>query len=142
MINILRDIPEDLAMGRCYIPSPSLSEFDLVPEDLLDPTNIESFRPLYSRYLDLTAEHLESAIDYIEMLPHSQFRLRGACMLPVLIAYRTLNRLREGNVLDPGHRIKISREEIKDVVKRVALAVPFPGSSSKLLGKARIMGRS
>ena len=142
MINILRDIPEDLAMGRCYIPSPSLSEFDLVPEDLLDPTNIESFRPLYSRYLDLTAEHLESAIDYIEMLPHSQFRLRGACMLPVLIAYRTLNRLREGNVRDPGHRIKISREEIKDVVKRVALAVPFPGSSSKLLGKARIMGRS
>ena len=142
MINILRDIPEDLAMGRCYIPAPALSEVDLIPEDLLDHTNIESFRPLYSRYLDLTADHLESAIGYIEMLPHSQFRLRGACMLPVLVAYRTLDRLRDGNVLDPGQRIKISREEIKDGVKKVAVAVPFPGSGSKLLGKAKMAGRS
>ena len=137
MINIMRDIPEDLAMGRCYIPAPALSEIGLTPTDLLDQGNIERFMPLYSRYLDLTTSHLEAAIDYIEMLPHSQFRLRGACMLPVLIAYRTLGRLREGNVLDPSDRIKISRDEIKDVLKQVAVAVPFPGSGSKLLNKAR-----
>jgi len=142
MINILRDIPEDLAMGRCYIPAPSLSEIGLVPSDLLDHTNIEIFGPLYSRYLDLTRGHLEGAVEYIEMLPHSQFRLRGACMLPVLIAYRTLDKLREGNVLDSADRIKISRDEIKDVLRRVAVAVPFPGSSSKLLNKAKTAGRS
>jgi len=142
MINILRDIPEDLAMGRCYIPAPVLAETDLVPSNLLDYENIEIFRPLYSRYLDLTAGHLEAAIEYIEMLPYSQFRLRGACMIPVLIAYRTLEKLREGNVLDPAQRIKISRYEIKDVLKQVALAVPFPGSSSRLLNKARNAGRS
>ena len=142
MINILRDIPEDLAMGRCYIPAPSLSEIGLVPSDLLDQTNIEIFGPLYSRYLDLTRDYLEGAVEYIEMLPHSQFRLRGACMLPVLIAYRTLDKLREGNVLDSADRIKISRDEIKDVLRRVAVAVPFPGSSSKLLNKAKTAGRS
>ena len=142
MINILRDIPEDLAMGRCYIPSPALSEIGLTPHELLDHTNMEKFRPLYSRYLDLTADHLEAAIDYIGMLPHSQFRLRGACMLPVLIAYRTLGRLREGNVLDPTERIKISRDEIKDVLKQVAVAVPFPSSSAKLLNKAKTAGLS
>ena len=141
MINIMRDIPEDLAMGRCYIPAPALSEIGLTPTDLLDQGNIERFRPLYSRYLDLTTSHLEAAIDYIEMLPYSQFRLRGACMLPVLIAYQTLDRLREGNVLDPAERIKISRDEVKQFLKQVALAVPFPGSGSKLLNKARIAGR-
>ncbi len=142
MINILRDIPEDLAMGRCYIPSPALSEIKLTPTDLLDHRNIEIFRPLYYQYLNLTASHLEAAIEYIEMLPHSQFRLRVACMLPVLIAYRTLERLRDGNVLDPAERIKISREDINQVLKQVALAVPFPGSSTKLLNKARITGLS
>ena len=142
MVNILRDIPEDLAMGRCYIPAPALAEIDLIPSNLLDHENIESFRPLYSRYLDLTAGHLEAAIEYIGLLPHSQFRLRGACMLPVLIAFRTLEKLKEGNVLDPTQRIKISRDEIKDVLKQVALAVPFPGSSSRLLNKARNAGRS
>ena len=142
MINILRDIPEDLAMGRCYIPSPVLSEFELSASDLLEPGNIERFRPLYSRYLDLTADHLEAAIEYIGMLPHSQFRLRGACMLPVLIAYRTLEKLRLGNVLNPEERIKISRDEIKEVLKQVAVAVPFPGSSSKLLNRAGMAGRS
>ena len=141
MINIMRDIPEDLAMGRCYIPAPALSEIGLTPTDLLDQGNIERFKPLYSRYLDLTASHLEAAIEYIGMLPHSQFRLRGACMLPVLIAYQTLGRLREGNVLDPTERIKISRDEVKQFLKQVALAVPFPGSGSKLLNKARIVGR-
>jgi len=142
MINILRDIPEDLAMGRCYIPAQALSDIDLAPTDLLEPANMDNFRPLYSQYLDLTTGHLEGAIEYIEMLPHSQFRLRGACMLPVLIAYRTLERLSEGNVLNPDERIKISRDEIKDVLKRVAMAVPFPGSGSKLLNKARKAVRS
>ncbi|MFL2493345.1 MAG: phytoene/squalene synthase family protein [Candidatus Thalassarchaeum sp.] len=142
MINILRDIPEDLAMGRSYIPAAALSEFGLTPSGLLDQGNMERFRPLYSRYLDLTAGHLEAAIEYIEMLPHSQFRLRGACMLPVLIAYRTLGKLREGNVLDPAQRIKISRKEIKKVLKQVAMAIPLPGTSSKLLDRARKSGRS
>ncbi|MEC7706748.1 MAG: phytoene/squalene synthase family protein [Candidatus Thermoplasmatota archaeon] len=142
MINILRDIPEDLAMGRCYIPATALSEFGLTPSDLLDQGNMGRFRPLYSRYLDLTVGHLEAAIEYIEMLPHSQFRLRGACMLPVMIAYRTLRELREGNVLDPAQRIKVSRREIKKVLKKVAIAIPIPGLSSKLLDRARKSGSS
>ena len=60
MINILRDIPEDLRFGRCYIPSEVLKEHGLKPEDLMDETNLESFRPIYDSYLDLTNEHLEA----------------------------------------------------------------------------------
>ena len=60
MINILRDIPEDLRFGRCYIPTDELSRYGLTPEDLLDSKNIDKFRPLYDEYLDLTNEHLDA----------------------------------------------------------------------------------
>ena len=100
MINILRDIPADLELGRCYIPRKSLEKFKLSPHDLLDKSKMEPFRPLYDEYLDLTSRYLESAIQYIEMIPHSQFRLRGSCMLPVIIGKRTVSLLRGRNVLD------------------------------------------
>ena len=133
MINILRDIPSDLALGRCYIPRKSLEEHKLSPQDLLDNSKMESFRPLYDEYLDLTSKYLESAIQYIEMIPHSQFRLRGSCMLPVIIGKRTVSLLRGRNVLDRKDRIKIDRSEIKELVKQVVMAVPFKGSSKRLL---------
>ena len=133
MINILRDIPADLELGRCYIPRKSLEKYKLSPHDLLDKSKMEPFRPLYNEYLDLTSRYLESAIQYIEMIPHSQFRLRGSCMLPVIIGKRTVSLLRGRNVLDRKDRIKIDRSEIKEVVKQVVMAVPFKGSSKRLL---------
>ena len=87
-------------MGRCYIPSSSLSAHGLAPADLLDEGNMESFRPLFDSYIDLAESHLDAAVEYIGMLPHRQLRLRGSCMLPVLIGQRTLMLLRQGNVLD------------------------------------------
>ncbi|HJM24072.1 MAG TPA: hypothetical protein QF821_00285, partial [Candidatus Thalassarchaeaceae archaeon] len=115
--------------------STRLSENGLIPKDLLKPTSMDSFRPLYNEYLDLTDEYLISAIQYIEMIPHSQFRLRVSCMLPVIIGKRTVSMLRGKNVLNPSNRIKIDRLEIKDVVKKVVLAVPFKGPSKKLLNE-------
>ena len=100
MINILRDIPEDLRFGRCYIPRQELDKHGMKPDDLLTPSNIGKFRPLYDEYLDLTNEHLDAAIEYIKMLPETQFRLKASCMLPVLIGQRTVTLLRDGNILD------------------------------------------
>ncbi len=137
LINILRDIPVDLRMGRCYIPSSSLSAHDLVPTDLLDEGNMERFRPLFNSYIDAAESHLDAAVDYIGMLPHGQFRLRGSCMLPVLIGQRTLKLLRGSNVLDASSRIKITRSDIEGLVRKVAFAVPFGRSSKALLNEYR-----
>jgi len=133
MINILRDIPADLSLGRCYIPRSKMERYGITPTDLLEPSSMDSFRPLYDEYLDLTDEYLTSAVQYIEMLPHWKFRLRAACMFPVIIGKRTVSKLREGNVLDPSNRIKIGRSEIKDVIKKVVLSVPSRQASTRIL---------
>ena len=137
MINILRDIPEDLRFGRCYIPVHSLEEIGLEPSDLLRSESMEKFRPLYNQYLDLTDEHLEAATQYIAMLPYSQFRLRAACMLPVLIGQRTVAMLREENVLDSENRVKVSRDEMKNLISKTKRALILPGGSQRLMNSNR-----
>lgn len=137
MINILRDIPEDLRFGRCYIPSDELSRHGLTPSDLLNPNNIDKFRPLYDEYLDLTNEHLDAAVEYIKMIPETQFRLKASCMLPVLIGQRTVTLLREGNILDSSDRIKVTRNEIKSYARKLLRALLIPGGVRRLLEKNR-----
>lgn len=135
LINILRDIPEDLRFGRCYIPGPRLEEHGLTPSDLLDSSNIEKFRPLYDEYLDLTSEHLDAAVEYIRMIPDRQLRLKAASMLPVLIGQRTVILLREGNILDSEEKIKVTREEMKGYFKKLLRALIIPGGVQRLLAK-------
>jgi len=135
MINILRDIPEDLRFGRCYIPREALERHDLTPEDLLDKRNIDKFRPLYDEYLDITNDHLDAAVEYIKMLPETQFRLKASCMLPVLIGQRTVTLLREGNILDSADKIKVTRDEMKTYAKKLLRALIIPGGVKRLLEK-------
>lgn len=136
MTNILRDIPADIALGRCYIPSQRLAEFGLTHEDLRNPESISAFRPLYDSYLDLACDHYEAAIRYIRMIPRKHRNLRMACILPVAIGLDTLSLLRTGNVLDAGERIKVSRNRIKRIAALSAIGTRFKGLENRLLNKA------
>jgi len=137
MINILRDIPEDLRFGRCYIPEDMLEQHGLQPNDLLDDSNLVTFRPLYDAYLDLTNEHLEAATAYIQMIPETQFRLKASCMLPVLVGQRTVTLLRTGNILNSEERIKVTRDEMKTYARKLLRALLIPGGVRRLLEKNR-----
>lgn len=132
MVNILRDIPADLAKGRCYIPAEQLAAAGLTPEDLLRPENGPKFRPLYNKYLDLAELHLAAGWEYTNMVPFGQMRIRLACAWPILIGLKTISRLRSGNVLDPRDRIKITRAEVWQIVRRSVLSYPLPGAWRRL----------
>ena len=131
LVNILRDLPEDLRQGRCYIPEQSLSRFGLRPEDLLNPDFMPCFRPLYDGYLDIAEEHLRAGRRYTESLPFGCVRVRLACAWPILIGMKTIRRLRRGNVLgDP--RVKITRREIYRILVKSVLLYPFRKSWNRL----------
>jgi farnesyl-diphosphate farnesyltransferase len=134
LVNILRDIPADLAKGRCYLPSEKLAEFGLTPADLLRPENEPKFRPFYNHYLDLAESHLAAGWQYTNLIPFGQMRVRLACAWPILIGLKTIGRLRSGNVLDPQNRIKISRGEVWQIVRRSLVCYPFTGAWQRLAG--------
>ena len=49
LTNVLRDVPGDLAHGRCYLPARELAALGLGPRDLLEPAGAVRARPLYRR---------------------------------------------------------------------------------------------
>lgn len=136
MTNILRDIPADLALGRCYIPSDRLLEIGLNHQDLNNPDSIDKFRPLYDSYLDLTCDHYDSAINYIRMIPRKYRSLRMACLLPVVIGLETIALLRNGNVLDAADRIKVKRAKIRKIALSCVISTRSKAIENRILSKA------
>jgi farnesyl-diphosphate farnesyltransferase len=130
LTNILRDIPRDLRIGRCYLPASELAESGLRPADLLEPANSERARPVLARWLDLALDHYKAAWEYTMSIPKRECRLRLACIWPIWIGLETLGLLRRSkNFLDPELVIKISRGRIYAIM---AASVLIAGSDACL----------
>jgi len=132
MVNILRDLPSDLRMGRCYVPSGELALLGLDPDDLLQPEAGPKFQPLHSELVAQAERHLRDGWEYANELPTAWWRVRVACALPVLIGRRTLGLMAGTRILDPGGRVKVSRGEVKSLAIRTVLAAPFPKRFARL----------
>lgn len=113
IVNILRDLPRDLRIGRCYFPSEELKTYGLTPHELLEQIHSPRFEPVKQKWIEWGRRKLLSAKSYYAALPKTQLKHRAAVAWPVLWAADTLNKLsRENNLLDPGHKVKISRTRI------------------------------
>ena len=113
IVNILRDLPRDLRIGRCYFPQEELKQNGLKAEDLLSPENSPLFEPIKQKWIQWGRQKLHSAQKYYAALPKNQFKHRAAVAWPVLWAGETLNKLSEElNLLDNTRRVKIPRSRI------------------------------
>lgn len=113
IVNILRDLPRDLRIGRCYFPITELSAAGLTPADLLQEENAPRFEPIKRKWILWAIEKLSSAYTYMQALPFTQVRHRAAVAWPVLWTADTLYKVfLENNLLDPLHKVKISRQII------------------------------
>jgi len=130
LTNVLRDIPGDLRMGRCYLPADELAAAGLAPQDLLDQSNEEQARQVLVPWVQTVLGHFEAAEEYLLAIPRCSMRLRLACMWPLLLGLATLGRLaRSKNWLDRDVEIKVSR----GWVYRMMLMSIFSVRSDRLL---------
>ncbi len=122
MVNILRDLPQDLTNGRCYIPTELLEQVDLSPEQLLDPSSAKAFRPLFRQLIQEARDHLDQGWRYAMALPRLEVRLRLACMWPLLIGIRTLQALSVSQrLLQVDQSVKITRRNVYGIVAATGL---------------------
>ena len=124
VVNVLRDLPRDLRIGRCYLPSADLAALGLVPHDLLSPAALPRVRPLLDDLIDQALLFLDQGREYTLAVPRREVRLRLASLWPLLIGLGTLARLRRAeNLLDPGVIVKVPRHEVRGLLARsLALA--------------------
>ena len=119
LVNVLRDLPRDLRIGRCYLPSADLATLGLVPHDLLSPAALPRLRPLLDALIDEALLHLDEGRAYTLTVPRREGRLRLASLWPLLIGLVTLARLRRAeNLLDPSVVVKVSRGEVRWILAR------------------------
>ncbi len=102
LVNILRDLPEDLAQGRCYLP--------------VDPADREALAMAFARWQVRAEGWLADGENYCSRLP--MLRLRAASVLPALLGMRTLEALgAQANPLPPAG-VKVSRREVRSALWR------------------------
>ena len=131
LTNILRDIAEDLRIGRCYLPQTDLDALHVEPEELLQASSIEKVRPLLGDLLDMILSYYQDGWSYTRAIPKREWQLRLACAWPLLIGVSTLQLLRTSpDLLDSATRVKIPRTR----VYRLLLGSLVSVWSNRLLG--------
>ncbi|MCH8351891.1 MAG: squalene/phytoene synthase family protein [Chloroflexi bacterium] len=122
LTNVLRDVPKDLRLGRCYLPEDQLTSLGLVPRDLLDPQAGSKARPVLVDGIRRALDHFAAAEEYVLAIPRRSVRLRLAVLWPVLIGLATLAKLaRNQDWLDPDRPARVSR---RWVYRTMALSWP------------------
>lgn len=110
LTNILRDIPNDARIGRCYLPLEDLHTIGLQPKDLLQAQNATTLRPVMIEWISQTMRLYDSALSYILHLPRKAIRLRLACLWPCLIGLATLKKIAQNSdYLDHSKPVKVKR---------------------------------
>lgn len=111
LTNILRDLPRDLRIGRCYLPQAVLSQYGLTAEMLLDKANNEKARTCLLHFIAIAHAHYEAAEQYVIAIPRRCVRLRLAALWPMLIGLSTLNELvRQADFLNENTVCKVKRK--------------------------------
>ena len=125
LTNVLRDLPGDLRMGRCYLPMEQLEPLGLKPTDLLDVEMGRRAWPLLAQGILSALDHYTAGEEYLLAIPRSCVRLRLAALWPMLIGLATLSRLAQdaqnGHWLEPERPSRVNR---KWVYRTLALSLP------------------
>jgi farnesyl-diphosphate farnesyltransferase len=114
LVNILRDIPRDLRIGRCYLPVKE-------PAQLLEARNFAEIQPLYNQWLDTAVAHLDAGWQYTLSYPPKLWRLRLACTWPIWIGLETVALLRQANPLEANKRVMVPQGVVNRMLVRTLL---------------------
>jgi farnesyl-diphosphate farnesyltransferase len=132
MVNILRDCPRDLRIGRCYLPQTLLDNAGVTIGDLLQADQSARARPIIRTLTEKALDDFRAAVEYVMLIPPHCRRLRLACIWPLAIGLETLL-AHSGNPhwLDPGRITKIPRSR----VYRILLLSIIRVRSDRAVGK-------
>lgn len=106
MTNILRDLKEDAAQGRIYLPREDLARFDYTPEDLRAGVRDDRFRRLMRFEIERTERLYDEAARLEPLLESDGRRVFGSMVSVYRALLDEIKRL-DGDVLTT--RVRLSR---------------------------------
>jgi farnesyl-diphosphate farnesyltransferase len=116
LINVLRDIGEDMRDGRCYLPGGLQGEAAL--------------KTAWTHWLGICRQRLRSGLSYVQHVADG--KLRYATSLPLLLGIKTVARMQAASWEQVQQGIKISRLDVAMILAEAAIACRKPESLEKL----------
>ena len=115
-VNIIRGLRKDYERGWIYVPEAFCRQAGITRDQLFDPQYRKQAMAVLSRLVAKAERHLQAALSYVLLLPRTIYRIRRACIWPMLLAIRTVA-ISDANpqVLSGG--VKIPRHEVKQIVR-------------------------
>ena len=118
MVNILKDVTDDFARKRCYVPRQFCQSEGFALENLLAVEHRQQAHRTLALVFERASEHLGKAFEYVLLIPAQQVQLRLFCLLPLWMALETLvAAIGNDAVLIADSPVKISRDAVKDIVE-------------------------
>ena len=119
------------------MPTEILDNLGLSPESLKNAASYSKLESYYRSLLLRAIEHLEQGVLYIQKTPCqcSTWLMRLGCTWPILLGFRTLELLAETNPLDASQRVKVSRPEVKKILRKTVFLGFVPGGWNRMMRK-------
>lgn len=114
LVNVLRDLGEDLRNGRCYLPKDELTGSGWDGEGGMPPTDI--LMEVSGKWRKQCREWIGAGRQYVGHLQSR--RVRFATVLPLLIAERTVELLEQAGPRVLDKKMKVSRGELRKLMTR------------------------
>lgn len=116
LTNILRDIRPDLERGSCWLPRTVMGAHGLTAQTLLLPENRAAAVRVLDELVAETRKDADTALEYSLLLPREVPGIRLFCLWPLLFSVSTLGALRgNAQVFEPAP-VKISREQVVEIM--------------------------
>ena len=142
MTNIIRDLPQDIKIGRIYLPLTDLTANDLMPQDLLEKKTYKKLKPIIFKWINWGVGNIENAKDFMRHIPRWKFFSRAAVAWPVLWSLDTFLMLAScKNLLDKNKIQKIPKKTIYLTMLASPLYCFSNGIFAKLVDKKAAMVR-
>jgi phytoene synthase len=126
LTNIIRDVKEDAAMGRVYLPEEDLSRFGLTVGDLLEdgrkPPNSSRLAPLLEFEAQRAREYYDSGMELIPLIDADS---RPALWVLVTIYRRLLEKIAEEKYDVLHTRVRLSPAEKLTILSRGVMKSVF-----------------
>jgi farnesyl-diphosphate farnesyltransferase len=126
LTNIIKDVADDQRRGWSFVPVELYREAGIAPGQLHDPAHADQARQVMRRLIAKAKSHLDDALEYCLVLPRTEYRVRMFCLTSLYFAVRTLHiAARDTRLLDPDHKVKITRGDVYRTVSMTAAIAPI-----------------
>lgn len=124
LVNILKDITDDLHRGWSFVPRSLCRAHGLHNRDLASPDHRAEAHLAVIPLFGLARRNLDRALDYALTIPKEHAEVRLFCLLPLWLAVRTIGRAYGNDAMfNSDQEVKVSRTEVEEVVARCTRSV-------------------